>query len=197
MVRCSRGNVKKTIKLFNLSDLFIYQRLMKTVVLTGLALCLISCGDKVLETKKSDSGSNNEFTLTLTISDDIVYLNSSIKVTAVVERKVHYDSLDGYINMFMRMDAVGGKIDGQNFTSASSTSTSPASITVSIDKEVGSKFEALAFFLPSYSYSATKYDTKGNLIKPEEYYNFMEKGQVSASFDNINVTIPVNMVEPR
>ena len=197
MVRCSRGNVKKTIKLFNLSDLFIYQRLMKTVVLTGLALCLISCGDKVLETKKSDSGSNNEFTLTLTISDDIVYLNSSIKVTAVVERKVHYDSLDGYINMFMKMDAVGGKIDGQNFTSASSTSTSPASITVSIDKEVGSKFEALAFFLPSYSYSATKYDTKGNLIKPEEYYNFMEKGQVSASFDNINVTIPVNMVEPR
>ncbi len=197
MVRCSRGNVKKTIKLFNLSDLFIYQRLMKTVVLTGLALCLISCGDKVLETKKSDSGSNNEFTLTLTISDDIVYLNSSIKVTAVVERKVHYDSLDGYINMFMKMDAVGGKIDGQNFTSVSSTSNSPASITVSIDKEVGSKFEALAFFLPSYSYSATKYDTKGNLIKPEEYYNFMEKGQVSASFDNINVTIPVNMVEPR
>ena len=197
MVRCFRGNVKKTIKLFNLSDLFIYQRLMKTVVLTGLALCLISCGDKVLETKKSDSGSNNEFTLTLTISDDIVYLNSSIKVTAVVERKVHYDSLDGYINMFMRMDAVGGIIDGQNFTSVFSTSTSPASITVSIDKEVGSKFEALAFFLPSYSYSATKYDTKGNLIKPEEYYNFMEKGQVSASFDNINVTIPVNMVEPR
>ena len=197
MVRCSRGNVKKTIKLFNLSDLFIYQRLLKTVVLTGLALCLISCGDKVLETKKSDSGSNNEFTLTLSISDDIVYLNSSIKVTAVVERKVHYDSLDGYINMFMRMDAVGGKIDGQNFTSASSTSTSPASITVSIDKEVGSKFEALAFFLPSYSYSATKYDTKGNLIKPEEYYNFMQKGQVSASFDNINVTLPINMVEPR
>jgi hypothetical protein len=97
----------------------------------------------------------------------------------------------------MKMDAVGGKIDGQNFTSVSSTSTSPASIIVSIDKEVGSKFEALAFFLPSYSYSATKYDTKGNLIKPEEYYNFMEKGQVSASFDNINVTIPVNMVEPR
>ena len=197
MVRCFRGNVKKTIKLFNLSDLFIYQRLMKKVVLAGLALCLISCGDKVLETKKSDSGSNNEFTLTLTISDDIVYLNSSIKVTAVVERKVHYDSLDGYINMFMKMDAVGGKIDGQNFTSVSSTSTSPASITVLIDKEVGSKFEALAFFLPSYSYSATKYDTKGNLIKPEEYYNFMEKGHVSASFDNINVTIPVNMVEPR
>ena len=197
MVRCFRGNVKKTIKLFNLSDLFIYQRLMKTVVLTGLALCLISCGDKVLETKKSDSGSNNEFTLTLTISDDIVYLNSSIKVTAVVERKVHKDSINGFINMSMRMDAVGGKIDGQNFTSVSSTSNSPASITVSIDKEVGSKFEALAFFLPSYSYSATKYDTKGNLIKPEEYYNFMEKGQVSASFDNINVTIPVNMVEPR
>ena len=66
-----------------------------------------------------------------------------------------------------------------------------------MDNEAGSKFEALAFFLPSYSYSTTKYDSKGNLIKPKEYYDFMEKGQVSASFDNINVTLPVNMVEPR
>ena len=186
-MRSSRGNVKKTIKLFNLSDLFIYQRLMKKVVLTGLALCLISCSDKVLDTKQSDSGSNNDFTLTLTISDNIVYLNSSIKVTAVVERKVHYDSLDGYVSMKIMMDAVGGKIDGQNFTSVSSTSTIPAKITVSMDNEVGSKFEALAFFLPSYSYSSTK----------KEYSNYMQKGQVSASFDNINVTIPVNMVEPR
>tara|TARA_B100000315_G_C14358944_1_gene487545 strand:+ start:143 stop:682 length:540 start_codon:yes stop_codon:yes gene_type:complete len=179
--------VKKTIKLFNLSDLFIYQRLMKTVLLSGLALCLISCGDKVLDTKKSDSGSNNDFILTLTISDDIVYLNSSIKVTAVVERKVHYDSLDSYVTMKIMMDAVGGKIDGQNFTSVSSTSNTPASITVSMDKEVGSQFEALAFFLPTYSYSSTK----------KEYSGYMQKGQVSASFDNINVTIPVNMVEPR
>ena len=179
--------MKKTIKLFNLSDLYLYQRLMKKVVLTGLALCLISCSDKVLDTKQSDSGSNNDFTLTLTISDNIVYLNSSIKVTAVVERKVHMDSINDYVPMQMKMDAVGGKIDGQNFTSVSSTSTSPASITVSIDKEVGSQFEALAFFLPTYSYNTSK----------KEYYNFMGKGQVSASFDNINVTIPVNMVEPR
>lgn len=182
--------MKKTIKLFNLSDLFIYQRLMKKVVLTGLALCLISCSDKVLDTKQSDSGSNNDFTLTLTISDDIVYLNSSIKVTAVIERRVDGTSITDK----MMMDAVGGKIDGQNFTSVSSTSTIPAKITVSMDNEVGSKFEALAFFLPSYSYSTTKdvalYDTK-------EYSNYMQKGQVSASFDNINVTIPVNMVEPR
>ena len=170
---------------------------MKTVVLTGLALCLISCGDKAFDTKISVIGSNNDFILTLTISDDIVYLNSSIKVTAVVERKVHMDSINGYVPMQMKMDAVGGKIDGQNFTSVSSTSTTPASIYTKIDFEVGSQVEMLAFFLPSYSYSATKYDTKGNLIKPEEYYNFMERGQVSASFDNINVTIPVNMVEPR
>jgi hypothetical protein len=56
-----------------------------------------------------------------------------------------------------------------------------------MDNEAGSKFEALAFFLPSYSYSTTK----------KEYSNYMQKGQVSASFDNINVTLPVNMVEPR
>ena len=180
MVRCFRGNVKKTIKLFNLSDLFIYQRLMKRAVLAGLVLCLISCGDKVLDTKQSDSGSNNNFNLTLTISDDIVYLNSSIKVTAVVERKVHKDSIDGSVGTKMRMDAVGGSIDLHSFGTSSS-------ITVSLDEPVGSQFEALAFFLPSYSYNTSK----------KEYYNFMEKGQVSASFDNINVTLPVNMVEPR
>ena len=172
--------MKKTIKLFNLSDLLLYQQFMKKVVLTGLALCLISCSDKVLDTQQSDSGSNNDFTLTLTISDDIVYLNSSIKITAVVERKVHKDSIDGYVSMKMMMDAVGGSIDGHSFSSASS-------ITVSMDELVGSKFEALAFFLPSYSYSTTK----------KEYSNYMQKGQVSASFDNINVTLPVNMVEPR
>ncbi|CUV09351.1 hypothetical protein MGWOODY_Mmi635 [hydrothermal vent metagenome] len=144
---------------------------------------MISCSDKVLDTKQSDSGSNNDFTPTLTISDDIVYLNSSIKVTAVIERRGDGTSITDK----KMMDAVGGKIDGQNFTSVSSTSTIPAKITVSMDNEVGSKFEALAFFLPSYSYSSTK----------KEYSNYMQKGQVSASFDNINVTIPVNMVEPR
>jgi hypothetical protein len=187
----------RTHNILQLSPLAICHLFMKKVVISGLTLFFFACGDMVINTEKSVSDSNNDFKLTLTISDDIVDLNSSIKVTAVVERKVHMDSINGYIAMSMKMDAVGGKIDGQNFTSVSSTSTSPASITVSIDKEVGSKFEALAFFLPSYSYSATKYDTKGNLIKPEEYYNFMERGQVSASFDNINVTIPVNMVEPR
>ena len=175
--------MNKTIKLFNLFDLLLYQQFMKKVVLTGLALCLISCSDKVLDTQQSDSGSNNDFTLTLTISDDIVYLNSSIKVTAVIERKIDGTS----ITENMMMDAVGGKIDGQNFTSVSSSSNAPATITVSMDNEAGSKFEALAFFLPSYSYSTTK----------KEYSNYMQKGQVSASFDNINVTLPVNMVEPR
>ena len=178
--------MNKTIKLFNLFDLLLYQQFMKKVVLTGLALCLISCSDKVLDTQQSDSGSNNDFTLTLTISDNIVYLNSSIKVTAVVERKVHKDSIDGSVIMKMRMDAVGGSIDLHGFGISSS-------ITVSLDEPVGSQFEALAFFLPSYSYNTSK----SSALPPKEYYNFMEKGQVSASFDNINVTIPVNMVEPR
>ena len=187
----------KTHNILYLSPLAICHLFMKKVVISGLTLFFFACGDTVINTEKSVSDSNNDFKLTLTISDDIVRLNSTIKVTAVVERKVHIDLINGYVSMSMKMDAIGGKIDGQNFTSVSSTSTTPASITVSIDKEVGSKFEALAFFLPSYSYSTSKYDSKGNKIKPEEYYDFMEIGQVSASFDNINVTIPVNMVEPR
>ena len=163
---------------------------MKKVVISGLTLFFFACGDTVINTEKSVSDSNNDFKLTLTISDEIVRLNDSIKLTAIIERKVNKDSIDSYVSMKMILDAVGGTIDGHSFSSASN-------ISVSMDDLTGSQFQALAFFLPEYDYSATKYDSKGNEIKPEEYYNFMEKGLVSASFDNINVTSPVNMVEPR
>ena len=180
----------RTHNILQLSPLAICHLFMKMVVISGLTLLFFSCSDTVINTEKSVSDSNNNFKLTLTISDEIVRLNDSIKLTAIIERKVNKDSIDSYVSMKMILDAVGGTIDGHSFSSASN-------ITVSMDALTGSQFQALAFFLPEYDYSATKYDSKGNEIKPEEYYNFMEKGQVSASFDNINVTIPVNMVEPR
>ena len=180
----------RTHNILQLSPLAICHLFMKKVVIFGLTLLFFSCGDTIINTEKSVSDSNNDFKLTLTISDEIVRLNDSIKLTAIIERKVNKDSIDSYVSMKMILDAVGGTIDGHSFSSASN-------ISVSMDDLTGSQFQALAFFLPEYDYSATKYDSKGNEIKPEEYYNFMEKGQVSASFDNINVTIPVNMVEPR
>ena len=180
----------RTHNILQLSPLAICHLFMKKVVISGLTLFFFACGDMVINTEKSVSDSNNDFKLTLTISDEIVRLNDSIKLTAIIERKVNKDSIDSYVSMKMILDAVGGTIDGHSFSSASN-------ISVSMDDLTGSQFQALAFFLPEYDYSATKYDSKGNEIKPEEYYNFMEKGQVSASFDNINVTIPVNMVEPR
>ncbi|MBL7009839.1 MAG: hypothetical protein ISR82_01285 [Candidatus Marinimicrobia bacterium] len=134
----------------------------------------------MINTEKSTSDSNNEFKLTLTISDEIVRLDDSIKLTAIIERKVHKDSIAGYVSMKMILDAVGGTIDGHSFSSASN-------ITVAMDDAVESKFQALAFFLPKYSYNSSK----------NEYYSFMEKGHVSASFDGISVSIPINMVEPR
>ena len=180
----------RTHNILHISPLAICHLFMKKVVISGLTLFFFACGDTVINTEKSVSDSNNDFKLTLTISDEIVRLNDSIKLTAIIERKVNKDSIDSYVSMKMILDAVGGTIDGHSFSSASN-------ISVSMDDLTGSQFQALAFFLPEYDYSATKYDSKGNEIKPEEYYNFMEKGQVSASFDNINVTIPVNMVEPR
>ena len=180
----------KTRNILHLNHLAMCRLFMKNVAIMGLTLFFFSCGDTVINTEKFVSDSNDDFKLTLTVSDEIVRLNDSIKLTAFVERKVHKDSIDGYVSMKMIIDAVGGTIDGHSFSSASN-------ISVSMDDLTGSQFQALAFFLPEYDYSATKYDSKGNEIKPEEYYNFMEKGQVSASFDNINVTIPVNMVEPR
>ena len=153
---------------------------MKKVVIFGLTLFFFSCGDIVINTEKSVSDSNDDFKLTLTISDEIVKLDDSIKLTAFVERKVHKDSIDGYVFMKMIIHAVGGAIDGHSFSDASN-------ITVSMDVLTGSQFQALAFFLPEYKYSSST----------KEYYDFFEKGHVSASFDGISVSIPINILEPR
>ena len=167
-----RGKVLKTIKIcrYNLRGL---------LCALFISLIITSCSDEVLDTSKSTSNSNKEFKLTLTISDDIVRLDDSIKITATVERKVHKDSISGFVSMKMMMDAVGGSIDGHSFTSLTN-------ITVSLDSEVGDSFEALAFFVPSSSYSTSL-----------GYYNYKENGHVSASFDGINVTMPIRMAVPR
>ena len=158
----------------------IYQLFSRHVLWMFLfSLLVMSCGDTVIDTSKSTSNSNKEFKLTLTISDDIVRLNSSIKLTATVERKVHKDSISNYVSMKMMMDAVGGSVDGHSFTS-------PSSITVAMDSDQGATFEALAFFNPSASYSTS-----------QGYYNYKENGHVSASFDGINVSMPIKMVVPR
>jgi len=170
----------RTINIHNLHDLFIYRSLIKKVILAGLALCLVSCDDKIVDTKKSDSKSNNDFKLTLTISDDIIRLDDSIKITAEVKRKVHKDSINSSVTMKMIIDAVGGNIDGHSFSLASS-------ITVSMDDEPEATFQALAFFLPDFKYSTSK----------KEYYDYMEKGHISATFDGISVTMPVSMVVPQ
>ena len=92
---------------------------------------------------------------------------------------VHKDSISNYVSMKMMMDAVGGSVDGHSFTS-------PSSITVAMDSDQGATFEALAFFNPSASYSTS-----------QGYYNYKENGHVSASFDGINVSMPIKMVVPR
>ena len=167
-----RGKWMKAVKIYQLFSRHVLWMFLFT-------LLVMSCGDTVIDTSKSTSNSNKEFKLTLKISDDIVRLNSSIKLTATVERKVHKDSISNYVSMKMMMDAVGGSIDGHSFTTSSS-------ITVAIDSDQGATFEALAFFNPSSSYSTS-----------QGYYNYKENGHVSASFDGINVSMPIKMVVPR
>ena len=82
-------------------------------------------------------------------------------------------------SMKLNMQAVGGDLDGQNFTSASN-------ISVSLGANSSSTFQAIAFFIPKSSYSTSN-----------GYYNYKENGHVSASFDGINVTLPIKMVVPR
>ena len=140
-------------------------------------LNLVGCSDEI-DTSKSSSGSNNDFKLTLTISDDIVRFDDSIKLTARVERKAHKDSITNKYRS-MIMDAVGGTIDGHSFSSQSA-------ITVTLNDEKGAKFEARAFFVPQSTYNSA---TKSNEYK--------DNGYVSVSFDGINLSMTIKLVEPR
>ena len=141
------------------------------LTLTGFILfSIIACGDEALDTSKFASGQNNDFKLTLTISDDIVRTDDTIKLTALLERLVDKASITGSNPpTTMKMDAIGGALDFHSPGTATS-------ITVKLDDEVGSTFETLAFFDPKSGYST---------------------GHVSASYDGINVSMAIDIVEPR
>ena len=153
----------------------------KLSLIITLLFMSASCEDNnnILVTEKVVSMSNGKFDLTLKIDPDLAYLNSSTKVTATITRQVHKDSITDYVSMNMIMDAVGGSIDGHSFSLANN-------IVVSMKDSVSSTFEALAFFTPTYSYSTTS-----------GYYNYKSNGHVSASFDGMNLSLPIKMVVPR
>ena len=83
------------------------------------------------------------------IDPDIVYLNSSSKVTVNLERKVHKDSLSSSVTMLMKMDAVGGTLDMHTYGISLASSFS----TLSIADEKDSSFEVLASFVPTSTYN--------------------------------------------
>ena len=153
----------------------------KLLPILTLLLISASCEDSnnILITEKVVSINNGKFDLTLKIDPDLAYLNSSTKVTATITRQVHKDSIVDYVSMKMIMDAVGGALDGHSFSTANN-------IEVSMKDSVSSTFEALAFFTPSYSYSTTS-----------GYFNYKSNGHVSASFDGMNLSLPIKMVVPR
>ena len=153
----------------------------KLLPILTLLLLSASCEDNnnILVTEKVVSMSNGKFDLTLKIDPDLAYLNSSTKVTATITRQVHKDSIADNVLMTMIMDAVGGAIDGHSFSKSSD-------ITVSLKDSVSSTFEALAFFTPTYQYNTTL-----------GYYNYRSIGHVSASFDGMNLSLPIKMVVPR
>jgi|TARA_B100000686_G_scaffold292721_1_gene321620 hypothetical protein len=145
-------------------------------------LAFSSCGDDMLNTEITASNKNENFELTLKVDPDIVYLNSSTKVTVIIKRLTESSTTPSSL----QLDAVGGKLDGSGLTFNSSYTTGTViTVTGKLDSKINSKFEVLAFFVPSYSYS------NGN------YTNYMENGHVTARYDNINVTLPIQMAKPR
>ena len=150
-------------------------RLSIMLTLMGVIFFSIAgCGDEALDTSKFVTNQNNNFKLTLTISDDIVRKDDTIKLTALVERLVHKDSVAGTTPKLI-IDAIGGTIDGHNFSKASTT-LGYHSIIINIDTEPTSTYEALGFFTPKSSSSS---------------------GNVTASYDGINISMSIDIVDPR
>ena len=140
-----------------------------------LPLLIAACGDDVVDTSKSVSKSNENYKLTLTVSNTKCSLDDFIKVTAIVERLVAKTTAPK-----MRIDAVGGTIDEHSYKSSTTTG-----IPVSLGYPVNSSFEAIAFFVPKYQYSTSK-----------GYYNWSQKGHVSASVDGINLSLEIKLNHP-
>ena len=161
-----------------------YRCLLLSVVLATITLPVMSCGDDLLNTETRSEKSNSEYKLTLTLDPDIVYLNSNTQVTVTVERLVHRDSVSTNAPSSLKLSAVGGSLQG-NVEYNNTTIYTPY---VTLDNEVGAKFEVLAFYIPKSSYSTAA---------GVGYYNYVENGHVSALYDGLNVTLPVRLVKPR
>ena len=163
--------------------LFRNKSIIKHIYLIAILIALNSCGDDILEPEKQSVQENKNFKLTLKIDPDIVYLNSVSKVTVSIERLAHKDSISS-VTMSMKMDAVGGTLDMHTY---GITSTSSFSVS-SIDDLPGSRFDVLASFVPTSTYSTSS----GGY-----YYNYKDNGLISASFDGLNVSLPIKLVVPR
>jgi len=156
---------------------------MKHIYLIAVLIVINSCGDDILEPEKQSVQENKNFKLTLKIDPDIVYLNSVSKVTVSLERLAHKDSISS-VTMSMKMDAVGGTLDMHTY---GITSTSSFSVS-SIDDLPGSRFDVLASFVPTSTYSTSS----GGY-----YYNYKDNGLITASFNGLNVSLPIKLVVPR
>ena len=137
--------------IFKFYMLVIHKILRKNILYFLIGLLSISCSDDILEPEKKDTAENENFSLTLKIDPDIVYLNSVSKVTVNLERLVHKDSLSSSVTMSMKMDAVGGTLDMHSYGVVSSSSFSVSSIS----DEPKSRLEVLASFVPTSTYSTS------------------------------------------
>jgi len=163
--------------------LFRNKSIIKHIFFIAMLTVINSCSDDILEPEKQSVQENKNFKLTLKIDPDIVYLNSVSKVTVSLERLAHKDSISS-ITMSMKMDAVGGTLDVHTYGIISTSSFSVSSI----DDLPGSRFDVLASFVPTSTYSSSS----GGY-----YYNYKDNGLITASFNGLNVSLPIKLVVPR
>ena len=163
--------------------LFRNKSIIKHIFFIAMLTVINSCSDDILEPEKQSVQENKNFKLTLKIDPDIVYLNSVSKVTISLERLAHKDSISS-VTMSMKMDAVGGTLDVHTYGIISTSSFSVSSI----DDLPGSRFDVLASFVPTSTYSSSS----GGY-----YYNYKDNGLITASFNGLNVSLPIKLVVPR
>jgi len=158
--------------------LLIFSKVFKPALYFCAFFIIISCEDKISDISVTKEVSDEYYKLTLKISKDIVNLNESILVETNLERISEKDSLESSTKR-MIIDAVAGTINGHSFSISSS-------ITITIGDDIADYFKTSSSFIPDYSYDRTK----------DLYYNYKATGSISAAFENLQITIPVQLMVP-
>ena len=162
----------------------IFRQAIPLTLASLFMLNFYACGE-INDTPITVSGQNKYFKLVLSVRDDVVGQDGVLDFSATVERLTHKDSTSGVLIVYnMKLDGSNGDVDLHTITNSTlTTSASKIVFTTDIGKEKGSTFQALASYAPKATWQSSL-----------KKYLYKEYGNVTASFNGINLVVPIQIL---